>query len=515
MKRKTDRQPGSPGSPRGFTIMELMVAIGVATVMLFLMNRIFTSSSEVVSTGTAVSKTTSDGRTVSDVIVEDAGNLLGPADGGFLVIINHIYEREGQITRPNYRRMIVLTREGPDESDDVAVRSDQIVFIRHASGLTPLCPERRNTYSNTLAGAYAKVWYGHLQRLNADRTDPPLPQSLRPAQQLGEPTGHDQVATNWLLGRQAIILGGTNQNILVAHTAQYNAQIRLGQDRGWWPNYYALSDTAGLTLDDIVGVSAVVGDEPSRPLATGFGYGGTYNINALDPDDPGNPGDASDQPTILVTNTNYKAQAYRYTYAIERLRTNINSGDPSYDFSFHSDQIAQMHPLLAPNVSDFIVEFAADIYQQNMIDVGPDGELDIDLAVTTGVDVNGDPIDYPGGNIRWYAHNDDPFTNDPNDVDDSNDPDDGYDPSKPAVYGVPDASDYPPYDDSPAPVLATGAFVWPHDDHHFDPNNPAVSSRWPYLIRIRYRVHDERGYIGTRDEPGKWFENIIKVQRPS
>ncbi|MCX8018585.1 MAG: polysulfide reductase NrfD, partial [Rhodocyclaceae bacterium] len=48
------------------------------------------------------------------------------------------------------------------------------------------------------------------------------------------------------------------------------------------------------------------------------------------------------------------------------------------------------------------------------------------------------------------------------------------------------------------------AFVWRHDD---DGKN--FNSKWPYLIRIRYRLHDPDGRLASgtgTPESGRWFE---------
>ena len=83
-------------------------------------------------------------------------------------------------------------------------------------------------------------------------------------------------------------------------------------------------------------------------------------------------------------------------------------------------------------------------------------------------------------------------------------------------------------------------FIFRVDDDtaHPGPVGTAINnSSWPYLIRIRYRLHDTRGRLesnyrdairdgidndgdGTTDEAdeerisGRWFERIISVPRP-
>ena len=51
------------------------------------------------------------------------------------------------------------------------------------------------------------------------------------------------------------------------------------------------------------------------------------------------------------------------------------------------------------------------------------------------------------------------------------------------------------------------------------PRRSPTNSTWPYLIRIRYRLHDSRGSLQSNLNGntvlGKWFEQIIKVNRPT
>ena len=63
----------------------------------------------------------------------------------------------------------------------------------------------------------------------------------------------------------------------------------------------------------------------------------------------------------------YQARASNFIFPSNSNRLRVN---PVPDgTSFETWRIAQMHPLLAQNVSDFIVEFAADIVEDGT-DVG-------------------------------------------------------------------------------------------------------------------------------------------------
>jgi hypothetical protein len=70
-------------------------------------------------------------------------------------------------------------------------------------------------------------------------------------------------------------------------------------------------------------------------------------------------------------------------------------------------------------------------------------------------------------------------------------------------------------------VVATnsdGTVQWTHDPNGLDCT--PTSNNWPYMLRLRWRMHDKRGKIAGPDPAagnqvlsGRWFEQIIKVNR--
>ena len=190
----------------------------------------------------------------------------------------------------------------------------------------------------------------------------------------------------------------------------------------------------------------------------------------------------------------YKLNAYDLTYSQDRLRVNAQMPDGS---RFDTWRLAQMHPILTQNVSDFIVEFAADVFTGKTMSptgqpVQPDGAVDT--------------VD-PTGEIKWYTAA--AYANYPNGPN-------GYNSLAPLAFDLP-TSGYEPYDSNPSDRYAEEAFVWRHDadTNTFDPStNPGGSMPWPNLIRIRYRLHDDEGVVGEApDDPGLWFEQIMAVNR--
>ena len=223
------------------------------------------------------------------------------------------------------------------------------------------------------------------------------------------------------------------------------------------------------------------------------------------------------------------------TYVDERLLAN-----PTPPSTYQTWQIAQAHAVLNEGVSDFAIEFAADMYGgggggDNVAQVtpgtfAPDGQIDVD----------------PLGNIAWYGWSE------------------LEDPALRPARGVrifPPANMYHPAINAGVASLpnaqAASAFVWRHD--RFDAGVYDISAGtwartnsnttgpltptgvenafcdWPYLLRIRYRVHDPKGQIasgaplfndannnGSQDageeiidsRNGIWFEQIIPINRP-
>ena len=81
------------------------------------------------------------------------------------------------------------------------------------------------------------------------------------------------------------------------------------------------------------------------------------------------------------------------------------------------------------------------------------------------------------------------------------------------------------------PQNALASFLW--EDAYNTNTKPTIAepkqraTKWPWLIRIRYRLHDERGEFegrriadttniggeSTKPERGEWFEVIFPVNR--
>ena len=154
-------------------------------------------------------------------------------------------------------------------------------------------------------------------------------------------------------------------------------------------------------------------------------------------------------------------------------------------------------------MSDIQVAFAADLVTNDTdTSYNPDGKIDrIQNNLTWKSASN---VVLPAGSIKWYVAPG--YENDPNNPSTSNNGQ-GFEPNEPVTFAVPTG-----YDPLAATTVSTPfnvgktarGFVWRND----------AATPWPYLIRIRYRMHDSQGRVKSGDHvQGMWFEHIIQVQR--
>ena len=69
----------TPRTRRGFTLVELIVAVSIVTLMLVLVNQIFNDTGRAVSQGIELSEVISSERAMQDFLQRDAAQMIGPA----------------------------------------------------------------------------------------------------------------------------------------------------------------------------------------------------------------------------------------------------------------------------------------------------------------------------------------------------------------------------------------------------------------------------------------------------
>lgn len=462
-----------------FTMMELLVAIALTALLLTLITTVFNQTQNAISRGAAVSELIGASRATSEQFTTDAKQMLLFEDitrinepPGFLVIIQDV--RAG-VTFPTPQQ------HNQPESDWTPrdIRTDQIAFFRAADRLDSLTPGSNKRFDSDARAGVARVWYGHVYRNETIPVELPV--------------------TQMMLGRQALLLIGPSDTFPDSSGGVY------ADATGGFPLASARADTTG-----VVGLAggyqlwqgvtdALAVDFDGVLFADGTG---TYTT-------PGISIDANGWPTNAYKDS---ALSWAFPDPSARLIADPRVTLPATDATALTVETGQTHAALIPYVSDFAIEFAADITDDLVFDPAtgtyapgpPDGLPDNTPDTYTTPD---------GEAIKWYT------TIDPNPDADGNYEGDNN-PAQPITWPIPTAGLHSSAGSVYPPAHGSGRFVFGHtgEDESVGPNYGA-GRWWPYLIRIRYRVHNRTGEFSSIDpvtgDPvsGKWFEQIIPVPR--
>ncbi len=325
----TNSNPRSAtGYPRlgpAFTLTEMLVAIAITGILVLAVNQIFSDVSEAVSIGIGTSDVLKTSRIVEDEVARDAVQMVGPIEGGFIVIVNKRYDDQ----------FILADDRDASPQQQFSVRSDQLLFIRRRADAEPVAPGATSGYASSSTAPYLRVWYGHVLRTAADGSA---------SGDLGN--AQNELASQWILGRHAMFLQNSNIGLPGVHA------------NGGWVNAPVTGGYPGVANNLYEGTA----DVAYFGLTVGSSHG--QMVGGAEPSD--NPPNKSRTLWQSLAPNDYIARAMDYTFVSQRLRCNsFPAGN-----GFESWRIAQMHPYLAGHVSDFIVEFAGDF--------DDDGELDLD-----------------------------------------------------------------------------------------------------------------------------------------
>ncbi|MEM9415014.1 MAG: prepilin-type N-terminal cleavage/methylation domain-containing protein [Planctomycetota bacterium] len=471
----------------GFTIVELLVAVSVLSLMLFLINTLFFQTTEAVSTGVRTSTVLANARATNDRIALDASAMLGPnasnpvpQGGGYIIIINK------EVNAP------VKRQDGTTVIE--TFRVDQLVYVASASEANSRVTEFRGSaprdatqFGSDFTSPYALVRYSHGRRTERDGSDNATFDDLGQPFVAGDPelsgraAGLDRLANDWILARQAVLFSPTDSG---------NFPL---QGTDWYVNWpFALEpvqNAGGLMAAGYCDVT--LAPPADADPAVGFVNRFLQTGNAANPSvDAG------------TRTNNYLA----LTHINERLR--VNPIPEAAGTDFEPGVVGQVHGVFAPNCSDFIVQFAADVDGDGQIDRSDNGTPQIEDDFIIWYDMDNLAF-LLGLNANW----------------------DGATSSE---FNAPYFQLATPHGDH--------AFIFRYnDDGTLDANETtagtAIDSKWPYMIRIRYRLHDAPGRLesnasnrlfdnkdqnldGTPDDAdeakisGRYFEQIIRVPRP-
>ena len=367
--------------------------------------------------------------------------------------------------------MTMLDPQNLSEVEVAGLRSDQIVFIRNAVGLRSMTPSDSDSYRSNLIGQGGGA-RAKVWYGHPLRTEPDgQTRSGTNVGLGGDRAKLDRIGSDFILGRQAMLFNPPGLDLINGTYAD---------------TAYANADVVGTTFDPVGQRLTYMG----LTDVTSQSYSGL--VTQLTNNAPNAPGSANDIQDYLRT-----------SYVFDRLHVNTapdpaSPTDTPPGTGYESWAIAQTHAILAQSCSEIIIDFAADLNGDGRIDTAPGGQGPANAPIFWY-----DALRQAGAFLWSPDLNNDitqPFVvNSPN--------------LKAFVFRVDDAT---PFDNS------TGAA--PIQNH----------SNWPYLIRIRYRLHDTRGRLtGNYNEPfvdndgdgnvdevnddkisGRWFERIIRVPRP-
>lgn len=544
-----------PTRLRAFTVVELLVAIAITSGLILFINQIIVSMSAAVSMGISNSQIIQSSRIINAQLHEDTKSIV-PNAGGFMAILQ--YEVDTlipDIRNAAYGDGVYLIESDFDDNIHTPIRSDQLVFIREARQDQPVTPRGISAFTPaTTTASYIKVWYGHARRTWPDGGDLGLDDRL--GARFLNPAGdqivsQNAIASQWVLGRQAMFLASSVAGLSIyAEESSPPAPVTYNRGARW----YSFVTSDGNANQDYVDFNSPPA-APIDPIPVKTPIPPNQNqiyMGLTDTADQRLAEMVSSTESGVMSLEENALHALDYAYPQERLRVNVkptfsvNSISPH---NYKSWQMAQMHPLLAENISDFTVEFAADLDNDGNIDVVTASEAQ-QIETFYGKDANGNffiPQNFILGTIKWYSA----YYNDPRSGYDSNIPfsknkhnllptdERLFDIKKPFTYRPNfaafdditaaqtsstkpvflhdlDMNNFQPDINSPIPPIPTrlapitnttirnadAAFI-------FRPNNAAS---WPKLLRIRYRLHDKKGQLTDIDAtPGSIFEVIVAV----
>jgi len=341
---------------RGFTLAEVLVTIGVLSILLLIISLLFVQTTRAVSQGVALSDIMMAGRGVADKLAADIQGQQAPdapvdtlPNGGFLAIVN---QRIPGVELPD------PTSTATAATVNRRVRSAQLAFIHDPAtaggvALQPVTPAGPAGFGPTETNSTnrALVWYGHGITAASDGSA------------TGDTLADRPEAWRWVLARQARVLyrdaAGGILNVPAAAT------------------FYA---DGPLWNDDVIGLA---GTATPSATDTGFGAGAKLYHGLVDRVRLAETGLTSNSTTVagyLDANNSldYRERALDLAYLEpdSRLQLNTEASEAGGGVNpLWSWKVGQMHALLASGVGDFIVQFAGDVDGDGAIDVSSNGAI--------------------------------------------------------------------------------------------------------------------------------------------
>jgi len=429
---------------QGFTLVELIISIGLVLIIMLGVNFVFKMTSDTITAGQTLSETVRNNRAAQSVLQDDFAKLA--ANGPSLIIASQtqaafrfqqqeaadrdynkadtLANRSTQIRTVDFDENGVEGEPGkPGEQVSAATYNDrnhrldtlsffaQGKFSRQTGGaVTSTNTSATSTYPliSEIQASEAWIWYGHLGIYNGqdpnDADSYPTPGDIST---VVSPNPNNFYATQWVLGRVATLLrdyddpsdaAGTG-SISLNSTSPYEYFI----DRSW-NNGAAITSNANKALSPLAYNSQCNG---SNTLVKNWGC--RYDLGATSIAAYGSRLTDFVKKYALGTITGEEWWEGLFTKSGERFRTNPNIVRP-----ISAPTIARQSPIFMQGCTQFIVEFAGDFVAQENDPTDPDfGQVigTFNNAATPLVDgeidfvVVGTPANGPNARkqIRWYG----------------------------------------------------------------------------------------------------------------
>ncbi|MEM7576585.1 MAG: prepilin-type N-terminal cleavage/methylation domain-containing protein [Planctomycetota bacterium] len=424
----------------GFTLVELIVAISITSVMLLLVSRIFNETTKAINIGADTSQIVSNSRILSDQLFQDLSRINRPKanqeklyggisnlgePAGFMVLIQQTNSglrfplptnaRQDPEDWLDFQDLNNNGTQDGGEDDWPSIRTDQIGFFTPADAAESLTPGATDRYDTDAVARMQRIWYGHVARANLDGT---LPANTEPGQAPAAATDEFDFrnVTDLVLGRQGLLilddqsLWPNGERVYDATAMSVNSDPNALTAIGGDANAGAFSILERVDELDVRGASGDYdelwkgatdtlflrdGQNSNRNFSSYFELAndnivnndGIYTVGAnragntnpaaivgLRPADPGPPVqprvgaafalDLNELPTEA-----YNRHALSWTFATPGQRL-ITTQDLNYPFQ--PEAVGRNHSFFIPYVSDFAVDFAADITDDYALADDPD-----------------------------------------------------------------------------------------------------------------------------------------------
>lgn len=505
-------------SRTGFTLVEVMISVALVLVLMIGINQIFSTVTKTVSAGQTLSGIVRDNRAVQSVIYGDARTMV--TGGGPVLAINSsvqlAYRNRADELSDGDNKVFTVDIDGDNAYTGVGENLDPTLDAwnyyktternHRVDTVSFFCRDlyRRQTgndgyFVQPYSASEAWVSYGHLNQ-NNNAVPPATKVAYGPGVAPVASNPHNFYATDWSVGRVAMLLGGVDVNgdgqVGIAGTDPIND--RNGTAQFFYPRAAATNELRPLQFSTVATDGATL--RSSRYDLAGTTITQFQNDVLVQ---------AAAEPEwwqrLVFGSATYPATAGPTNYISYRF-----AADRYFVRPLTSAAAAQASPILLSGCTQFIVEYAGNYVAQdgatgavtgNYDDVAGFTDIETDFVIET---INTQPVK----RMRWYgAYRD--VNGDGLFVASATSPDvvplRDLRPAAAPFERVLPIRGTPP--GAGADTLAQYVCVWGPTVATYLPAVPTVLPPRPQYIRITAVIDDPSGRIAE----GQSYEYVIKV----